>query len=1526
MAMTNNARRAVSTRLQGVQSLPQSRTTSPHASPRRSRVIAGEAGSTDLVVADDNENHGEMDVMMSDVDIKTNTGRNPADAAGVYATWDASVHHVGSSRDVDACQAKFASYIEAMTMARSASATEHNDASSRSHALFTIHVRVHRRRHRRQDRDRDRDQDPDHHKTENRNDELDDGQLTVASLTLVDLAGSERAGALELQERRREGAQTNLQLLALTQCLVAVAEGRRHVPWRDAVLTRLLRNALSHNASTVFLACISPLGAHALDAAEALDRVAVAIRLKTRPGTNHVSSRRQLGPQHHALARHQTYAEVVGKHAAEVHGLRKRVRDLERDLTLAQTQKGVKDQGYQGRDQEEHPHPHSHPHLHMDMDTDSLRHELAEVKADLEGEREARQRERQETETLRVLARALEAKVGTAKTRWQEQRRESEILHARALAELKGRLADELKACEVKYASSHEAFQKESHRARQTLIDERDAWRSQAVERDAQLEQLRADQARHDEETGTRWHETMARIETEAREAQEGAARELHALETSYEALVLEQRTKLAALEADVETWRGRAEKAEGAMVDAEREQQRIREMLTERVKLAEEKERQHVGEQLQQETKRAQMERSWQNRIADAEGLVEVYQEQIKAYEKREVEHREASQQAALAANTWEEDRQRLEQQVTQAVKDVAVFKEDLVREEARRCEVEHQWREAEGTWRAAKAQYDEEASQRRSELDLARQEAATAKAAAGRGGTEREELVRKVTQAETLVGRLEHTGRALQKERDDLRVVVRDRELRVTALEQELARAKSAGSEQAATATLALAQLKLELATAHSSLAERQQEEIDLRRQITDLRAELQSARHNATQAAQQVTRVTARLEEEREVAAAAASVHGELTVTHSAAVAAHTEAERAWESDLAAKQQRVVDLEHEVERGELARRKLADQFETTMAGLLKRKDAETAIWETQRVAHTQEAKRRETEWQVEKAELRKRIQALSEDLTKVKQQHAAEKVTLRSEWESQVTRLEGENRGLTRTIEMLEASEWKTMGRVESGGGGKVGAAMETNQEKRGGRRSALRGVWSTFAEPPSPSPSESAQSARSHDDEGVSEGEIPASMTMLTPTSTTGPTRKEEGVKLGKEGAMATSTSTPVNWRNGLVATGLVAEGAGFQADDDGLQSPLGQQQRQRQERPGRPGRPGQEEERVPVKLSSGSRPERLSTPREMVVEVQEDSNADGEVRTEMDELSNRRTSLELDRDQDRRRHGQHGIKTTMTLLGQLTPTPTTRMGTRRGRRGTKTGAVMETNQPAAAAAKGDAHPGAPSGRPSAAARTPEPSALGALLTHLTPRAAVRSVARLFGRRVSEDGSKAEEQDERGRGRGDEVGGLEIPGTPMMFVETRRGRVTGAGAKRQREWAPTPSPVVMAREGNEEDKGVEVEVEEQVEEKKKAGRKEKEKEKEKVQVKTVESPGQEQEAEKENENDKEGFAHDASTGTGGAPHRRKRRLGKKVAVPEEREEGQAHAGTTLRGRATTAPQDLGDVQSLRRLLRP
>jgi len=95
----------------------------------------------------------------------------------------------------------------------------------------------------------------------------DDKFQLKARVNLVDLAGSERGRTRKLNEndhriiiddREEEAKYINKSLLVLNQVIFKRSEGKRHAPFRESTLTRLLENSLGGNAFTVLMVNLSP--------------------------------------------------------------------------------------------------------------------------------------------------------------------------------------------------------------------------------------------------------------------------------------------------------------------------------------------------------------------------------------------------------------------------------------------------------------------------------------------------------------------------------------------------------------------------------------------------------------------------------------------------------------------------------------------------------------------------------------------------------------------------------------------------------------------------------------------------------------------------------------------------------------------------------------------------------------------------------------------------------------------------------------------------------------------------------------------------------------------------------------------------------------------------------------------------------------------------------------------------------------------------------------------------------------------
>jgi hypothetical protein len=86
---------------------------------------------------------------------------------------------------------------------------------------------------------------------------------------IIDLAGSEKMQPVSTPKGIVEGANINKSLLALGNCINILSQRRsgtatpggpgttQHIPYRDSKLTRILKDSLGGNTSTLMIACIS---------------------------------------------------------------------------------------------------------------------------------------------------------------------------------------------------------------------------------------------------------------------------------------------------------------------------------------------------------------------------------------------------------------------------------------------------------------------------------------------------------------------------------------------------------------------------------------------------------------------------------------------------------------------------------------------------------------------------------------------------------------------------------------------------------------------------------------------------------------------------------------------------------------------------------------------------------------------------------------------------------------------------------------------------------------------------------------------------------------------------------------------------------------------------------------------------------------------------------------------------------------------------------------------------------------------
>jgi kinesin family protein 11 len=153
---------------------------------------------------------------------------------------------------------------------REVAATKCNEASSRSHSVFTITVHIK---------------------------QTTDGEdmLRVGKLNLVDLAGSENVGRSGAENKRaREAGMINQSLLTLGRVINALVDRSQHIPYRESKLTRLLQDSLGGRTKTCIIATISPAKINMDETVSTLDYASRAKSIKNKPQLNQMMTKKAL--------------------------------------------------------------------------------------------------------------------------------------------------------------------------------------------------------------------------------------------------------------------------------------------------------------------------------------------------------------------------------------------------------------------------------------------------------------------------------------------------------------------------------------------------------------------------------------------------------------------------------------------------------------------------------------------------------------------------------------------------------------------------------------------------------------------------------------------------------------------------------------------------------------------------------------------------------------------------------------------------------------------------------------------------------------------------------------------------------------------------------------------------------------------------------------------------------------------------------------------------------------------------------
>lgn len=179
--------------------------------------------------------------------------------------------------------------------------TDANAESSRSHAIFQVHIRMVN---------------------------LASNQKNTVKLSMIDLAGSERAASTKgIGVRFKEGASINKSLLALGNCINKLADGAKHIPYRDSNLTRIIKDSLGGNCQTVMIANVSPSSLTYEDTYNTLKYASRAKKIRSNVRLN--------------MCKNNTPKDVLVRQLNdqqdELHSLREQVKQLQQRLALAES-------------------------------------------------------------------------------------------------------------------------------------------------------------------------------------------------------------------------------------------------------------------------------------------------------------------------------------------------------------------------------------------------------------------------------------------------------------------------------------------------------------------------------------------------------------------------------------------------------------------------------------------------------------------------------------------------------------------------------------------------------------------------------------------------------------------------------------------------------------------------------------------------------------------------------------------------------------------------------------------------------------------------------------------------------------------------------------------------------------------------------------------------------------------------------------------------------------------------------------
>ncbi|XP_060759025.1 kinesin-like protein KIF21A isoform X2 [Neoarius graeffei] len=254
----------------------------------------------------------------------------------IHEDANGGIYTVGVTTRTVSTEAEMMQCLKLGALSRTTASTQMNVQSSRSHAIFTIHlcqVRVCAASN--------------NNETDNRlangSSEMNEFETLTAKFHFVDLAGSERlkrTGATG--DRAKEGISINCGLLALGNVISALGDKSKrstHVPYRDSKLTRLLQDSLGGNSQTVMIACISPSDRDFMETLNTLKYANRARNIKNKVVVNQDRASQQISALRTEIARLQMelMEYKTGKRMVGEDGLES-INDMVHENTMLQTE------------------------------------------------------------------------------------------------------------------------------------------------------------------------------------------------------------------------------------------------------------------------------------------------------------------------------------------------------------------------------------------------------------------------------------------------------------------------------------------------------------------------------------------------------------------------------------------------------------------------------------------------------------------------------------------------------------------------------------------------------------------------------------------------------------------------------------------------------------------------------------------------------------------------------------------------------------------------------------------------------------------------------------------------------------------------------------------------------------------------------------------------------------------------------------------------------------------------------------